>query len=96
MKVLGTKFYDLTGVRFHAWTVLRFEKVMGRRQALWICKCDCGNERPVCASKLRRNQSKSCGECKTVKKVDWSVTPMPLLENALKRVFNRFLRHSLA
>lgn len=33
------------------------------RKALWLCKCDCGNEKEIIVrgSDLRRNHTKSCG-----------------------------------
>jgi hypothetical protein len=32
-----------------------------RHNALWLCRCDCGNERVVVLAKLRRGEAKSCG-----------------------------------
>lgn len=47
---------DLTGKRIGRWTVLRYA---GRE--LWLCRCDCGQEREVIGSNLRSNGSLSCG-----------------------------------
>ena len=30
-------------------------------RTMWNCKCACGNERPVCAKKLRSGKTTSCG-----------------------------------
>ena len=56
---------DLTGRRFGYWTVLyRGEDVIaknGKHRTTWHCKCNCGEERDVAASSLKRGLSKSCG-----------------------------------
>lgn len=52
---------DLTGKRFNRLTVLNFERTSERRRQLWRCRCDCGNETIVDASKLRSGHTKSCG-----------------------------------
>jgi hypothetical protein len=51
---------DLTGQRFVRLTVIAY---VGRRgtQALWQCRCDCGNISTVYGQNLRRGLSKSCG-----------------------------------
>lgn len=47
---------DMTGQRFGRWTVL--EHAGGTR---WLCRCDCGTEKPVSGDTLRSGRSKSCG-----------------------------------
>lgn len=56
-----TKRIDLTGQRFGRWTVLRFDESKKGGTAHWICKCDCGTERSVCSTSLRKGLSTSCG-----------------------------------
>lgn len=51
---------DLTNQRFGRWTVLEFD-TNKNGQTYWRCKCDCGTERSVPASRLRNGTSKSCG-----------------------------------
>lgn len=55
------KAIDKTGKRFGKWTVSR--KIGGGRPhgTIWLCKCDCGTERPVLGSTLGRGGSTSCG-----------------------------------
>ncbi len=31
------------------------------RQALWLCKCDCGNEKIILAASIKSGKTKSCG-----------------------------------
>jgi len=53
---------DITGKRFGRWTVLSYSGVLApNRRALWDCLCDCGSEKRVNSSDLRRGHSKSCG-----------------------------------
>jgi hypothetical protein len=56
------KFVDLTGQRFGAWTVL---ELLPReaRDVRYLCRCDCGAERPVLAGNLRTGKSTRCIGC---------------------------------
>lgn len=56
------KFVDLTGMRFGNLLVLcRGENDPGKHVAHWHCVCDCGKNKRVNGSSLRRGLSKSCG-----------------------------------
>ena len=51
---------DLTGQRFGRW--LAIEKSISKcGYVMWLCRCDCGNERIVNGHDLRKGKSKSCG-----------------------------------
>lgn len=50
---------DLTGQRFHRWTVLKHV-----RKNHWLCRCDCGTEKPVSAPTLKNGSSRSCSKCR--------------------------------
>jgi len=50
---------DMTGSRFHRWTVIR--EVLGRGRPYWLCECECGNRRAIDGNSLRKGTSKSCG-----------------------------------
>ena len=55
------KFIDQAGKRFGRLFVL---KHAGRNKSLkqmWLCKCDCGNEKIVCTPELNRGSTLSCG-----------------------------------
>lgn len=61
MVTLG-KLIDLTGQRFGRYTVLyRYHENDPFNKPLWVCKCDCGNEKVVGGENLRSGQSLSCG-----------------------------------
>lgn len=51
---------DLTGQRFGKLTVLSFAG-MKHRGALWLCICDCGNEKTATAVNLKTGNTSSCG-----------------------------------
>jgi hypothetical protein len=51
---------DLTGQRFGRLTVLRFAGIDKHRNALWLCRCDCGEERVVIGANLRSGHTTSC------------------------------------
>lgn len=55
-----------SGATFGAWTVLQ-RGARGRcgDQAMWLCRCQCGEERLVRSGALRRKQSLSCGCTRT-------------------------------
>ena len=55
------KANDLTGKRYNRWTVLRRSGSTKNGHAVWLCRCDCGQEREVLANNLRRGESVSCG-----------------------------------
>jgi hypothetical protein len=56
-----SRIIDLTGQRFGKITVMEFYGTTKARQAIWTCRCDCGNEINVRASSLRNGDTKSCG-----------------------------------
>lgn len=50
---------DVSGKVFNMWTALR--RVTRAKMTTWICRCRCGQERPVQLSSLKNGLSKSCG-----------------------------------
>lgn len=55
---------DLTGYKFGRLTVVEYSYSKRYKKSTvvyWKCKCDCGNECIVAASKLRSGHTKSCG-----------------------------------
>jgi len=63
IKLHQDKFrYRLINKKFGYWTVIKFDhKVRGRIH--WLCRCECGTEKSVCGSQLKKGKSLSCG-CK--------------------------------
>ena len=52
---------DLTGQHFGRLTAVRDVGVDGHRSRLWLCLCDCGNEKVVSSGLLRNGKVQSCG-----------------------------------
>lgn len=56
----GATYKDITGQRFGKLLVLK--RVIGdKKHTLYLCKCDCGNEKIIDGRNLREGKSKSCG-----------------------------------
>lgn len=54
---------DLTGKKFHRWTVLENRGYDSQGKSQWLCRCDCGTLRVVSGYSLKKAKggSKSCG-----------------------------------
>jgi 5-methylcytosine-specific restriction endonuclease McrA len=55
------KVKDLTGQRFGRWRVIKEAGRNKQRHVMWLCRCDCGNEKNVVGSSLTNGNSTSCG-----------------------------------
>lgn len=51
---------DISGQKFGRWTVIRRNGIKGHN-ALWLCQCECGNQKSVLGTDLRRGHVRSCG-----------------------------------
>lgn len=54
-------FIDLLGARFGRLTVIGQDQTKSDAQAMWICKCDCGNTKVIRSRDLRNGTTRSCG-----------------------------------
>lgn len=52
---------DLTGQRFERLTVVKRLENNRHSRAMWLCKCECGNELSVIGQNLILGRTKSCG-----------------------------------
>ena len=55
------KAIDITGERFGRLVAIRRAGKDKRNNALWLCRCDCGNEVIRATSDLRKRSNHSCG-----------------------------------
>ena len=55
------RLIDLTGQQFGKLVVIEYAGRNERRESLWRCHCDCGNESVVRGDVLRRGTTESCG-----------------------------------
>ena len=56
-----SKLIDLIGRKFGKLTVIKKVESNSLGRAMWLCKCDCGNEVIVQGTCLRNGNTKSCG-----------------------------------
>lgn len=54
---------NLTGLKFGKLSVIEYAGTNSRRQATWLCLCECGKQKIAVGTYLRRSQTASCG-CK--------------------------------
>lgn len=83
---MGKKPIDLTGQNFGKLTAIKLVEHGGAKSTCkWLCKCDCGGERIVSVSDLRRGAITDCG-CKTRDKlVGKRFGRLVVIENAGKQ-----------
>jgi hypothetical protein len=55
------KLKDLTGQKFGRLTVIKHVGTDTQGNALWLCKCDCGNKHITTGRNMTRGGTKSCG-----------------------------------
>lgn len=55
------KFIDLTGQKFNRLIPIKFIGRDKYRNALWLCRCDCGNEKILPGYQVKNGRVKSCG-----------------------------------
>ncbi len=55
------KRLDRTGLRYGRLLVVKYVGKDNRGKLLWLCKCDCGNEKIVVGDNLSSGKSNSCG-----------------------------------
>ncbi len=58
----GRPYIDLTGFKFGKWTVLNRADIQNRNP-YWLCRCDCGQTKPVRGDILRDGLSTCCISC---------------------------------
>jgi hypothetical protein len=53
----------IKGQLFGRWKVIKYYSTNKRGQAIWLCQCECGNEKPISGSHLRQGKSTQCRPC---------------------------------
>ena len=59
------KCIDFTGIKFNYLTMIERIGTNKYQQALWLCKCDCGETTIAIGSEVKSGKKKSCGCYKT-------------------------------
>jgi hypothetical protein len=52
---------DFSGQRFHRLLVIKLDFIDDKRNARWLCQCDCGNTKTIRGYQLSSGKTKSCG-----------------------------------
>lgn len=52
---------QIEGKRFNQLLVLSFAGINQNSHSMWLCRCDCGNEKIILGCHLTRDKIKSCG-----------------------------------
>lgn len=55
------KKLNLIGQKFNRWSVISYDGLSKHGKSLWLCRCDCGNQKIVSGNTLKQQTSKSCG-----------------------------------
>lgn len=63
-----SKLIDLKGQTYGKLTALKHIGFNFRREAMWLCKCSCGNTKEASGYELRKGKLKSCG-CAKIKPI---------------------------
>lgn len=58
---MGTKLFDMSGLRYGRLTVVRRAESLAGSSARWHCLCDCGQERVIEGKCMRLGRTVSCG-----------------------------------
>lgn len=85
------RFVDEVGNRYGRLVVLSYEHDK-RNGALWVCRCDCGNEVVVRGGQLRRGITQSCG-CLRLERLKERIS-LPHGVAAMKHVFDGMRRNA--
>ena len=59
--VILSRCEDLTGKIFERLTVVKRVENDEHGRSMWLCKCECGNQKVVMGKCLRNGHTKSCG-----------------------------------
>lgn len=55
------KIHDISGQKFGKLTAIRPNGRSKNNKTLWLCRCDCGNEKSILTNSLVSGMTKSCG-----------------------------------
>jgi hypothetical protein len=71
----GNRLKDITGQRFGRLVVVsRIERPNSGKHAVWLCRCDCGQEREAFGFNLRNGATTSCGCLNQERRVEANTT----------------------
>lgn len=80
-------FIDMTGKKYGMLTVIERTGTANDKQALWKCKCDCGNFHTSKGRDLRNGKVKSCG-CMSKKWMADAITKHNLTNSRIYKIYH--------
>lgn len=86
------RYRDLGGEKFGRLTVIEFAGLYGKKQATWLCRCECGGEKTLRACSLTSGNVKSCGCLKRGEVPDGTGTVKKIRSNRIDHQGQRFGR----
>lgn len=59
----SNRFIDRTGQKYGRLTVIKFIGITEgkKKRSIWLCKCDCGNQKEILGERLASGKTQSCG-----------------------------------
>ena len=60
-RIMYKNFKDITSQKFGRLTAVKITGKNKQGHYVWLCKCECGNEKEISGTCLRRGATKSCG-----------------------------------
>lgn len=57
----NSNFVDLTGMKFGKLTAFEYVGKSSDGRTMWLCRCECGDEKAIRGHDLRNGRTKSCG-----------------------------------
>lgn len=58
---MARKIINESGNKYGRWTVLNVFRREGAGRVRWLCRCECGVEKSLIVSEIKRGRSQSCG-----------------------------------
>lgn len=88
MPIKGKRI-DLVGAKYNRLTAKRFIRMEGHGESVWLWECDCGNQKEIKASSVKRENTKSCGCLK--EELDKAKHPVVEIKNIVGQRFGRLV-----
>lgn len=73
-----SKVKDRSGQKFNKWTILTFDKLDSKGEAMWLCQCSCGFKKSLVIGNVTSGQSKQCRQCSLTKNYKSGTIPTPV------------------
>ncbi len=93
-EIMQNRFIDLVGQRFNKLLVLKYSHTK-HGHTFWYCKCDCGNQKIISGSNMRKGLSKSCGCLQKTARLTHGLSGTPEYKKMRRRNPIERLKHNI-